>query len=88
VFLQTFTASYKFQTECRWDIKSMGIVLMLKWKMPVKYWGMLPSRRGRLGLRQAADIMVRGGKKMSGTKILGRNLVQSTEEFKQGLINC
>ncbi len=38
----------------------MGIVLMLKWKMPLKYWGMLQSRRGRLGLRQAADIMVRG----------------------------
>jgi hypothetical protein len=63
----------------------MGIVLILKWKMPLKYWGMLPSQRGRLALRQAADIMlVRGGvhKKMAGTIILGRNLVQSTEEFK------
>jgi hypothetical protein len=39
----------------------MGIVLMLKWKMPLKYWGMLPSQRERLGLPQAADIMVRGG---------------------------
>jgi hypothetical protein len=66
----------------------MGIVLMLKWKMPLKYWGMIPSRRGRLGLRQAADIMVRGGvhKKMAGTKIIHRNLVQSTEEFKLSLI--
>ena len=66
----------------------MGIVLMLKWKMPLKYWAMLPSGRGRLGLRQAADIMVRGGvhKKMAGTTIIGRNLVQSTEEFKRGLI--
>jgi hypothetical protein len=68
----------------------MGIVLMLKWKMSLKYWGMLPSQRGWLGLQQAADIMVRGGvhKKMAGTKIIGRNLVQSTEEFKRGLINC
>jgi hypothetical protein len=61
VFLQAFIASYNFQTERRWDIKSMGIVLMLKWKMPLKYWGMLPSQRERLGLWQAADIMVRGG---------------------------
>ncbi len=67
----------------------MGIVLMLKWKMPLKYWSMLPSQRGQLGLRQAADIMVMGGvhKKMAGTMIIGRNLVQSTEEFKQGLLN-
>ncbi len=67
----------------------MGIILMLKWKMPLKYWGMLPSQRGQLGLRQAADIMVRGGvhKKMVGTIIIGRNLVQSTEEFKRGLLN-
>ncbi len=71
----------------------MGIVLMLmlKWKMPLKYWGLLPSRRGWLGLRQAADIMVRGGvhEKMARTIIIGRNLVQSTEEFKRVLIkNC
>ncbi len=69
----------------------MGIVLMLKWKMPLKYWGMLPSRRGRLGLRPVADIMDRGGvhKKTAGTIIIGRNLVQSTEEFKRGLMkNC
>jgi hypothetical protein len=66
----------------------MGIVLMLKWMLPLKYWGMLPSQKGRLGLRQAADIMVRGGghKKMAATIIIGRNLVQSTEEFKRGLI--
>jgi hypothetical protein len=90
VLLQAFMASYNFQTECRWDIKSMGIVLMLKWKTPLKYWGMLSSQRGQLGLRKAADIMVRGGvhKKMAGTKIIGRNLVQSTEEFKRGLLNC
>jgi hypothetical protein len=61
---------------------------MLKWKMPLKYWGMLPSRRGRLGLRQPADNLVRGGgnKKKAGTKIIRRNLEQSTEEFKLGLI--
>jgi hypothetical protein len=41
----------------------MGIVLMLKWKISLKYWGMLPSQRGRLGLQQVADIMVRGGRK-------------------------
>ncbi len=68
----------------------MDIVLMLKWKMTLKYWGTIPSQRGRLGLRQAVDIMVRGGvhEKMAGTKIIGRNLVQSTEEFKRGLIIC
>ncbi len=66
----------------------MDIVLMLKWKMPLNYWGMLPSQRGRLGLWQAADIMVRGGRneKMAGTIIIVRNLVQSTEEFNRGLI--
>ncbi len=67
----------------------MGIVLMLKWKMTLKYWGMLPSQRGGLGLRQAVDIMVREGvhKKMAGTKFIGRNLVQSNEKFKRGLTN-
>ncbi len=39
----------------------MDIVLMLKWKMPLKYWGMLSSQRGRLGLRQVVDIMVKAG---------------------------
>ncbi len=41
-----------------------------------------------MGLWQAAGIMVRGGvhKKMAGAIIIGRNLVQSTEEFKRGLI--
>ncbi len=91
IFLQVFIASYNFQTEWRWDIKRMVIVLMLKWKMPLKYWGMIPSQKGWLGLRQAADIMVRGGvhKKMVGTIAIGKNSVQSTEEFEQGLIkNC
>jgi hypothetical protein len=44
--------------------------------------------KGAVGGTQAADIMVRGGvhKKMAGTIIIVRNLVQSTEEFKRGLI--
>ncbi len=46
----------------------MGIVLMLKWKMPLKYWCMLSSQRGRLGLQQAADIMVMGGQENGGNK--------------------
>jgi hypothetical protein len=69
----------------------MGIVLMLKWKMPLKYWGMLPSLGGGWGYGRRRTSWSGGGvhKKMAGTIIIGRNLVQSTEEFKRGLIkNC
>jgi hypothetical protein len=80
VFLQAFIAAYNFQTECRWEIKSMGIVLLLKWKMPLKYWGMLPSQRGRLGLRQVADIMVRGGVHKNGrNKNIGRSVYREIQ---------
>ncbi len=43
------------------DVKSMAIVPMHEWKMPLKYRGMLPSLSGPLGLGRAADTMVGGG---------------------------
>jgi len=37
---------------------------MYEWKMPLKYWGMLSSLSGPLGLGQAADTMVGGGTRL------------------------
>jgi hypothetical protein len=39
---------------------------MYEWKMPLKYWGMLSSPSGPLGLGQAADTMIWGGYLQSG----------------------
>ena len=38
----------------------MGNVSMHKWKMPLKYWGIVPTLSGPLGLGRAADTMVGG----------------------------
>jgi hypothetical protein len=43
------------------DVKSMGIHPCMEGKMPLKFWGMLPSLSGPLGLGRAADTMVGGG---------------------------
>jgi len=48
------------QTNSPCHVKSMGIVPMHEWKVPLKYWGTLPFPSGSLGLRQAADTMVWG----------------------------
>jgi len=48
------------------DVKSMGILPMHEGKMPLKYWGMLPSLSGPLGLGRAADTMVGGGTLQKG----------------------
>jgi len=42
------------------DVKSVVILPMQKGKMPLKYWGMIPSLSGPLGLGRAADTMVGG----------------------------
>jgi len=42
-------------------VKSMGIVPMHEWKVPLKYRGTLPYSSGPLGLGQVADTMVWGG---------------------------
>ena len=47
-----------FPKLCAMDVKSMGILSMHEGKMPLKYWGMLPSLSGPLGLGQAADTIV------------------------------
>jgi hypothetical protein len=39
----------------------MGNVSMHEWKMPLKYWGMVLTLSGPLGLGRAADTMVGGG---------------------------
>jgi hypothetical protein len=46
------------QTYSPCHIKSMGIVPMHEWKVPLKYRGTLPFHSGSLGLGQAADTMV------------------------------
>ena len=43
------------------DLKSMAIVPMHEWKVPLKYRAMLLFRSGQLGLGGAADTMVWGG---------------------------
>ena len=48
------------QTNCLCHVKSMGIVPMHEWKMPLMYRDMLTFPSGPLGLRQAADTMVWG----------------------------
>jgi hypothetical protein len=48
------------QTNSPCHVKSMGIVPMHEWKVPLKYGGMLPFPSGPLGLEQAADTMVWG----------------------------
>ncbi len=60
IYLVCFTISCNFQTELMMDVKSMGIIPMDKGKMPLKYWGMLPSLSGPLGLGRVADTMVGG----------------------------
>jgi len=42
------------------DVKSLGILPMHEGKTPLKYWGVLPSLSGPLGLGRAADTMVGG----------------------------
>ena len=42
-------------------VKSMRIVPMHEWKVPLNYLGMLPFPSGPLGLGQGADTMVWGG---------------------------
>ena len=39
----------------------MGTVPMHEWKMPMKYWGMLPSPCGPLGLLQSGRYHGQGG---------------------------
>ncbi len=50
---------YNIQTTSRWGLKSMGIIPMHLRKMPLKYWGMVPSWSGPLRYR-TADTMVKG----------------------------
>ena len=53
------------------DLKSMAIVPMHEWKVPLKYRAMLLFPSGPLGLGGAADTMVwgRGTHEVAGTKI-------------------
>ena len=58
------------QTNSPCHVKSMGIVPMHEWKVPLKYRGMHPFPSGPLGLGQAVDNMVWGGTyEMAGIKI-------------------
>jgi hypothetical protein len=58
------------QTNSPCHVKSMGIVPMHEWKVPLKYRGMHSFPSGPLGLGQAVDNMVWGGTyEMAGIKI-------------------
>ena len=48
------------QTNSPCRVRSMGIVPMHEWKVPLKYQGTLPFPSGSLGLGRAADTMVWG----------------------------
>ena len=70
--LLCFVKSCCVQTNCLCHVQSIGIVPMHEWKVPLKYWGMLPFPSGLLLLRQAADTKVWGGGgtyEMAGIKI-------------------
>jgi hypothetical protein len=49
------------QTNSPCHVKSMGIVPMHEWKVPLKYRGMHPFPSRPLGPGQAVDTMVWGG---------------------------
>ena len=71
------------QTNCPCHVKSMGIVPMHEWKVPLKNWGMLPFPSGH-GARMSGGHhgAGRGYLHMEGTKNLRRNWILSTKEFK------
>ena len=50
VLLQASTMVCNFQTKCTWNVKSIHIITMHLWKMPLKYWGMVPTLVQPLGL--------------------------------------
>jgi hypothetical protein len=69
------------QTNCPWHVKSMDIVPMHEWKVPLKYWGMLAFPRGPSGLGQVVDTMVWGGGgtcEMAGIKIYEHTHTETT----------
>ena len=59
--LHAFIESCNFLTKCILEVESMGFVPMHPWKMRLKYWGMLPSQSGPLGLRQSRGYHGCGG---------------------------
>jgi hypothetical protein len=54
------------QTNSPCHVKSMAIVPMHEWKVPLKYRGMLPFPSGPLGLGQAATPWSGGGYLQNG----------------------
>ena len=61
VILPASTMVCNFLTRCIWNIKSTETVTMHLWKMPLKYWGMVPSLNGPLGLQQSGVYHGPGG---------------------------
>jgi hypothetical protein len=53
-----FNKFCSFHTKCICDLKSMGIVTMHEWKVPLKYWGMHLTLRGPLGYCRAVEQRV------------------------------
>ena len=68
------------QTNCPCHVKSMGIISIHEWKVPLKYRGMHTFPSGPLGLGQAAYTMVWGGGtyKMAGLKIYKHTITEAT----------
>ena len=75
-----FVVSCCVQTNSPCHVKSMGIVPMHEWKVPLKYRGTLPFPSGPLGLGQAADTMVwgEGTYEMAGIKIYEHTHTEAT----------
>ena len=43
VLLHASTMVCNFQHKCIWNVKSIHIVTIHLWKMPLKYWGVVPT---------------------------------------------
>ncbi len=56
------------KAKCKWDIKSMSIVPMHLRKMPLKYWGVVPSQSGPLWLQSVGHHGLGSTCETAGTK--------------------
>ena len=67
VILPASTTVCNFLTRCIWNMKSTETVTMHLWKMPLKYWAMVPSLNGPLGLQNGGHHGLGGAVKLAGT---------------------
>ena len=65
-------------------MKSIGIAHIHLRKMPLKFWGIVPTPSGPWGLRSDGHHGQGVFIKIAGTKKSRRNLIWATKEFKGG----